>query len=243
LTDAGWRVVAMDLPPFGFSHRPASGDYSRSAQARRILAVIGQLRAGSVILLGHSFGGGPAAEAAMQQPGAVTHLVLVDAAIGLQGDSPPPCETPWLAHQILDRPGVRTGLFASAITEPAFSSYWLRKFVARKEVVTAQRTAVYQKPFVVHGFTEGLAAWARQFALGCEFPPSVRPSNFRRLQVPVSLLWGELDDVTPLAQARALQRLLPHATLTVLPGVGHIPQIEDPPAFDRALVEALRAAP
>jgi pimeloyl-ACP methyl ester carboxylesterase len=35
-----------------------------------------------------------------------------------------------------------------------------------------------------------------------------------------------------------LQKLLPQATLTLLPGLGHIPQIEDPDAFNTALLTA-----
>ena len=54
------------------------------------------------------------------------------------------------------------------------------------------------------------------------------------------LLWGDQDSVTPLEQARDLQTLLPQATLTLLPGVGHIPQIEDPDMFNNALLKALR---
>jgi pimeloyl-ACP methyl ester carboxylesterase len=57
---------------------------------------------------------------------------------------------------------------------------------------------------------------------------------------PVAILWGDKDTVTPLDQAQDLQILLPRASLTILSGVGHIPQIEDPIAFNAALVEILR---
>jgi len=35
---AGFRAVALDLPPFGYSERPAPGAFGRPQQARRILA-------------------------------------------------------------------------------------------------------------------------------------------------------------------------------------------------------------
>jgi pimeloyl-ACP methyl ester carboxylesterase len=57
--------------------------------------------------------------------------------------------------------------------------------------------------------------------------------------MPVALLWGDRDSITPPEQARDLQTLLPQATLTVLPGLGHIPQIEDPAALNAALLTAL----
>jgi len=53
------------------------------------------------------------------------------------------------------------------------------------------------------------------------------------------LIWGENDNVTPLDQAHDLQNLIPQATLSVLAGLGHIPQIEDPVAFNAALLKGL----
>ena len=240
---AGFHVVAMDLPPFGFSDLPPTGDYSRLAQARRIQAVLERLGPQPVTLLGHSFGGGPAAEAAMLSPQRIAHLVLLDAAIGLEPESPPPCHVPWAMRAALQWPGLRTALVGATATDPRLTAWFLRKFVAREEAITLERTAIYQKPFVNEDFSAGLADWARQFATGCEQPASVKPQSWRQLQVPVSLVWGERDSVTPLAQAQALKALLPRARLTVLPGVGHIPQIEDVPQFNRAIAEVLRSPP
>ncbi len=56
-----------------------------------------------------------------------------------------------------------------------------------------------------------------------------------------AIIWGDKDTVTPLAQAEDLHSLIPAATFTLLPGLGHIPQIEDPDAFNRALVAQLNA--
>lgn len=231
LVGAGYRVIAVDLPPFGYSSRPASRDYSRPAQARRLLALIDALQRGPVTLLGHSYGGGPAAEAAMRGPERVRQLILLDAAIGLSEAAPP--EAPgWLAGPLGVRP-LRTALLATVGTQPLLSGYWLGQFVARKEAVTPQRTAIYQQPFVLRGYTRSLGDWAYQFALHDGPALSHRPDGFRQLQVPLHLVWGDLDTITPLAQAQQLQRLVPQATLTVLPGVGHIPQIEDVALFNR----------
>ena len=57
--------------------------------------------------------------------------------------------------------------------------------------------------------------------------------------MPVTILWGDKDTVTPLEQAHDLKGLLPQAKLTILPGLGHIPQIEGPAAFNDALLKAL----
>lgn len=53
--------------------------------------------------------------------------------------------------------------------------------------------------------------------------------------MPVFVLWGDRDTITPLAQGQRLQSLVPGAELVVIAGVGHIPQIEDPARFNERL--------
>jgi pimeloyl-ACP methyl ester carboxylesterase len=236
---AGYRVIAVDLPPFGFSTRPATRDYSRAAQARRIIGLIDALKLGPVTLLGHSYGGGPAAEAAMLQADRVRHLILVDAAIGLT-ENPIPAKSGGVAASLFGIRPLRTTLIATVGTQPLFSEFWLRQFVARKEVVTPSRTAIYRQPFVVDGFSASLGDWAAQFAGESGKSLSETPEGFRKLSMPLTLVWGQQDTITPLPQAQALQRLVAGSRLLVLPGVGHIPQIENPALFNGRMAEALR---
>ena len=53
------------------------------------------------------------------------------------------------------------------------------------------------------------------------------------------VLVGERDEVTPPADAEAMQRALVRATLTVIPGAGHLSNLEQPEAFSRALADFL----
>ena len=52
-------------------------------------------------------------------------------------------------------------------------------------------------------------------------------------------LRGSADTVTPIDQGKRLAALMRAGSLTVLPGVGHIPHIENPRGFDVALEQAL----
>lgn len=239
LVKGGWRVVALDLPPFGYSERPANRDYSRNAQARRIVAAIESYGSAKIVLLGHSFGGGPAAEAAMQAPEKISHLVLLDAAIGLREDNEPCLAPTGLVASLMQSRGLRTSIVASTATQPLLTAYFLKQFVARKEAVSASRTAIYQQPFRATNFSEGLGDWAEQFAQSCEVSMSGSPAGWRNLTVPTSLVWGDQDAITPLAQAQRLNQLVPSARLTILPGVGHIPQIEDIAQFNSRVVQLL----
>ena len=82
----GYQAVAIDLPPFGYSVPPASGDYSKPRQAARLLAALDSLGIRRAVFVAHSFGAAPVMEALIGQPQRASGLVLVDAALGL--DSP-----------------------------------------------------------------------------------------------------------------------------------------------------------
>jgi pimeloyl-ACP methyl ester carboxylesterase len=49
---------------------------------------------------------------------------------------------------------------------------------------------------------------------------------------------GELDRIAPIAEARSL-RLLLKGELVIIPNVGHLPNVEDPLAFNEALAAFL----
>lgn len=238
MVQAGWRVVAVDLPPFGFSERPANHAYGRGDQAQRLLAAIRSLGKGPVVLLGHSYGGGPAAEAAMLDPSLVRQLILVDAAIGLRPDNAP-CESGGAAAAALSWRPLRTALLATTATQPLHTQFFLRKFVSRQEVVTKERAAIYQVPLKVQGTSAAMGDWAYQFAAVCENARSQTPGGFAALKPPLTLLWGDQDTVTPPQQARDIAAAAPQSRLVMIPGVGHIPQIEDPALFNQHLAEVL----
>ena len=63
--------------------------------------------------------------------------------------------------------------------------------------------------------------------------------------MPTLLIWGANDRLTPPDYARAYQRLIPGAKTAIIPDCGHLPQIEQRPAFTAALegfLEGQRAA-
>lgn len=250
LASAGWRVVAVDLPPFGLTTTTTGTvDYTRAAQARRLLALAGTLGR-DLTLVGHSFGAGPALEAAVVAGAAsgsapLRRLVLVDPALGLGTDGAAPrCEAPGAGPGPLlaSRP-LRTTLVGATATWPGFTGTLLRRFVHRQDAVTEALLPAYRLPFAREAFSERLGDWAAAFAqAACEPAESLQPERLGRWAAggpPVALVWGEQDRITPLAQAHALQGWMPGATLTVLPGVGHIPHIESPDAFAAALLDVL----
>ncbi|GAA2750835.1 alpha/beta hydrolase [Kitasatospora cinereorecta] len=60
------------------------------------------------------------------------------------------------------------------------------------------------------------------------------------LDVPAAVIVGELDAVTPLAEARLMVGALPDAELTVIPSVGHLSSLEAPETFNAAVRALLK---
>jgi pimeloyl-ACP methyl ester carboxylesterase len=230
LSAAGFHVIALDLPPFGFSDRP--GRYTRRDQATRVSDVLIALHAAPAIIVGHSFGAGAATELAMRFPQRARALVLVDAALGLTA---PPTDPPWL----LEAKWVREILVSLTATNPLATRFLLRSLIAKKDRALPDYVEILQRPTTLRGSTPDIADWLHDF-LGSE--PTAESADrkaYAKVHLPVAILWGEEDTVTPRDQARDLQALLPVVALTLLPGLGHIPQIEDPDVFNDALLKLI----
>jgi pimeloyl-ACP methyl ester carboxylesterase len=252
LAGAGWRVIAVDLPPFGLSAsnvRPGELDYSRPAQASRLLHLMDLLGGpGEITLVGHSIGAGPALEAAMRSPSRLHRLVLVAPALrlGPAGEAPTCTPVPGWAKLLLGRRDVRSVLVAGSASYPAFTDELLRRFVHRKEVVTPERLAAYQQPMHRFAYSADIGDWAYAFAAaGCEASASLDPARITAWSPnapPVVLIWGTADTITPIAQARSLLHWMPEAKMVELADVGHIPHIEDPSKFASALLAAVGPA-
>ncbi len=238
---AGHHAVALDLPPFGYSQRPEVPRYSKADQGRRIAALLDALGLERPVLVGHSFGAGPTVEAVLAAPERLRGLVLVDAALGIREDGQAPSSGSRLVGGLLSVGPLRDGLVSAFFSNPRFTRRILQSFVADPAVATDERVAVYQRPLAVRGTTRAFSQWLPALLLPDPAARSEDPAAYRSLRLRVVALWGGRDTVTPPAQGERVVGLVPGARLVMLPGIGHIPQIEDAGSFNRALVEALAA--
>ena len=239
LAQAGFRAVALDLPPFGYSQRPATAQYSKGEQARRIIGVLDALDVRQAILVGHSFGAGPTVEATILAPERVKALVLVDAALSIREAHEPPKPQPTLERGFFAAKPVRDAVVATFLTNPAFTRQLLQHFMANPQAATDARVALYQQPLVVQGSTHAIGDWLPELMHAPRTSRSEDPAAYAAISVPVVAIWGAHDTITPLPQGERVVKLLPRARLELLPGVGHIPQIENPAEFNRVLVSVM----
>ena len=236
LAKRGWRVVAIDLPPFGWSERDPQRRYDRVAQAERLAAVVGSLGKPATVV-GHSFGAGPATELALRHPNQLRGLVLVDAALGELDAAAESGVT-----KAMRMTPIAELVTAATVTNPNAVELLLRSMIARKEQAH-RRVPVLRAPMFREGTTSAYAAWLPNLFAKQDGALSRRTAELRKTKVPVALIWGAADTVTPLDQGKRIAKLTRARSLQVLPGVGHIPHIEDPEGFRKALDRALASLP
>jgi pimeloyl-ACP methyl ester carboxylesterase len=63
----------------------------------------------------------------------------------------------------------------------------------------------------------------------------VQGRELARPGLPVTIIWGDADQLIPPALGRRLAEQIPRSRLVMVPGCGHIPSIEQPQAFIDAL--------
>ncbi|HEX5942221.1 MAG TPA: alpha/beta hydrolase [Anaerolineales bacterium] len=232
LAKAGYRCIAIDIPPFGYSERPSTASYGNADQAKRIVALLDALGIERAILLGHSFGGGATLETALMIPDRIDALVLADVGgLNLNLQPAPQTQNPSAIELFLSIPFVRNPVLAATATNPLFTKTLISAMVLDPADATEEKIGILQEPLVLQGATNTLGDWLKAVLGPQEVSLTSDPANYQRLTMPTLILWGDSDTVIPLKEGKYLQSILPNAELILMEGVNHIPHLEDQETF------------
>jgi len=238
LAEAGYRCIAIDIPPFGYSERPATPSYGNNAQAQRIVAMMDSLGIEHAILLGHSFGGGATMETALRIPKRIDALVLFDVGgLNLNLQPAPENQRRSAVEVFLGTPIVRNPVLAATGTNPLFTKTLISAMVLDPADVTEENIHILQEPLVLEGATNTLGDWLKSVLGVQEVSLTTDPANYAILDMPALILWGDSDTIIPLKEGEYLRSLLPNSELVVMKGVNHIPHLED---LDAVIENVLR---
>lgn len=242
ISDKGYHIVSIDLPPFGYSSKPKdSSSYSREKQAQRILDVINNISDDKVVIVGHSVGARPVLEAVLMSPQNFSKMVLVDPALGFDPKKPQfkQNEASLIKKIFFSVKPLRNAVISTYGTNPLFIERLIKSFVSKKESVTKERVKIVQTPLSVKYTTRGYADWLENLVVNEDTSLGSNLSNLEKINIPVSIIWGETDTVTPLWQGKEINKLIKDSTLSIIPSVGHIPYIEDTETFNKILIDFL----
>ena len=220
LSAAGYRVIAPDLR--GFGNSPLVQDsVSMDTYADDVIALMDDLGLGRAVVVGMSMGGYVLFNLLERYPqrlaGAVfsvTRAAADDAAGKLRRSA--------LAQEVAEgRPQAVVDAFKEILFSP-------QTLADQPELVEQVRG--WLEATAPAGLIGGLLAMRdRRDALAL----------LASIEVPALVIGAELDRAVPAEHARAIAAGIPGAHLTILPGVGHMANLEAPDAFNGLLLEFL----
>lgn len=204
-----YRVIVPDLIGFGESAHPANADYTPSAQAERVRALVQALGIATVHIGGSSMGGQIAMTYAAFHPTEVKSLWLLDPA-GVW--SAPPSELQRVMRETGRNPLMArsedefAAVVSFVMTDPPFMPRPMLNVLARERI--------------------------RNFDLETRIFNQVRSDSIETriagLTTRTLIVWGEKDRAINVAAATILHKLLPNSQVITLPGIGHLPMLEQP---------------
>ena len=220
---AGQRILRYDTRGHGGSAVP-DGDCDFPGLVADLAGLMRQVGASDATVCGVSMGGVTALGLAARHPDLVARVAVCDC----QPTSTPAGATAWEERIAVARAG---GI--AALVEPT-ATRWLRPgtVAANGPAVMAVRRMVAATP--LDGFVR--AARALQ---NYDFTPDLAALAARRS--PTAFVVGAEDAALPQVM-RGMAQACSGASLTIVPECGHLPNLEQPRAFDAAL-ESLLTTP
>jgi pimeloyl-ACP methyl ester carboxylesterase len=234
LASAGWRVVAADLPPFGFSERAVPGRDGKTAAALMWELLDGVDDGHSPwVLAGHSMGATQVSAMTRIRPGAVAGLILVGGVPDTWRSRDGPVSY-HLNRAILAYPPARRWLSVIG------GSRFLHEDGMRRVLSSAygsepdeQAVRAHLQPLQIQGTPDAvirfISAARREAPRLADDGPRVR------------VLWGGRDEWVPLSRAQRFVDSHPGAELTVIEEAGHMPMATHPEETLQAVLGFLEA--
>jgi len=210
--------LAPDFP--GFGARPAHGR-TLDEFADVIVAEMDEAGFDRVVLVGLSMGGYVAFRLLDRHPQRVAGLVLADTRLG--------ADPPEAARKRLEQ----------ADRARAEGIGWLPEAMLPNVLGETTRST---KSDVVEAVREMMSRADPEGVARALLAMRERPDSstlLKGLELPVLVLVGEEDTLTPIGEARTIAATVGDAPLVTIPGAGHLSNLENPAAFGDALEEFL----
>jgi 3-oxoadipate enol-lactonase len=213
----GWRVIAPDLRGYGQSPSLGSEVLTMDAAADDIAALLQSLGIRKAVICGLSMGGYIAFALLRRHLGLFRGLLL--------------CDT----RAAPDAEDVRAGRLESAAQvrtagTAGFTDTMLPKLLSPYTRQRSPELEARVRAMMMEAPADVIAATL----IGLAARPDSTPL-LRSIAVPTQVVVGEDDQITPAGEAQLMARGIPGSMMQMVPDAGHLPNLENPPVFNRIL--------
>ncbi|OMH31673.1 alpha/beta fold hydrolase [Motiliproteus sp. MSK22-1] len=213
-----FHVIAPDIVGYGESDKP-DGAYDRPYFSAWLKEFMSALEISKAHIVGLSQGGAVALQFALDNPEMVDKLVLVDSgALGAQPSVLPFIGMIWLNS------------FPSLLANRFYSRYILHNPDNRDPNHGYYSVEVIKREGGKKAFTQGRGAAVS----------AISEDSLGQIQSDTLIIWGEKDRLFSIEHGEAAARMIPNATFHPIQDAGHLPLMDQPEAFNKALLEFLK---
>lgn len=226
-----YRVIRFDQIGHGLTGPAPDGDYRAAAMIEVVDRIAGRLKLGQFVLAGNSMGGAIAVGYAMEHPGRLSGLVLIDAGGAPKKDN----ERGNIGFKLAATPGINAVM--QSVTPRSLVERSLDQSVSNKAVVTE---AAVDRYWELLRYPGNRAATMARFSAPRE---TFDAEDLAKVDVPTLILWGEEDALISLEGAQFFHRGIRGSKLVTFPGIGHLPHEEAAKVSVDVLIGWLAALP
>lgn len=234
LVKAGYMVIAIDLPGFGYSDRNLNVNQSNSGRAHLIWALLAKIdpddkRKWNIV--GHSMGGGAVEAMALMNPDRVQTVTLVDGMVFIRNQN---------------MKGAFITMSKMKETNPVLVSLAKQNIISYNSIARLMKK-VYGRPLdsvEMKGYFDPLKIDGSAASVINVFANAHEIRHLHAdglLDLPVLVIWGKKDRTIYLSTAEKLKRNVPSINLKIIPDAHHSPMETHPRQFNKLLLNFLDA--
>ena len=212
-----YRVIALDLPPFGNSEIDWNYKYSLKNQAKLLKEIIDKLEISNFHIVGNSMGGGVAAEFVLQNPNLVKSLALFDT-MGVYSAK-------------------RTD-FLNNLESGENNFLLIQNF---QDIDKMFEVLFYKSPFTPKKIKREILRLGKEnFKINNYIFDNLIEEDYwlenelHKIDIPTLILWGEDDKIFDKSSTEVIEKNIKNTTLVIIEKCGHLPMFERPKATAKA---------
>ncbi len=207
-----WPVIAIDIVGTGKSQKQGISpmDLTYLATVKDITDLLSHLSINQAHILGYSYGGTIALSAANYAPGYCTSLLLVSTILGGKSYVTPPITT---LKELAVPPGSTLEEKSAAIWRLCLGNDKFEFYRSIMDAVVSNTKKDISPGWILQQHLHNY--------LNFDFT-----QDAASLSLPVTIITGDQDPLTPPQNSLALEKAIPHANLIMIPGCRHMPHIE-----------------
>lgn len=231
LASEGFNVVAVDVPPYGYSDKNPNYNQSVDSRSDLLWAFLDRIRPGTEWnLIGHSMGGGIVQCMAIDHPDRVGQVVFVDPALFNTMDD----ENEYRMRILRFRPfeWIATGLGNAFLIRPKK----IRKLLQSSFGSEPDSTEIseYYRAISQPGTARALIRSSAK-------SKPVHPVDGKSFSKPAIAICGEKDTWVPLKEMQSLLDQVPSIKVVVIEGAGHCPMETHAGVFNQQVIRFLKS--